>query len=278
MRRTLVWLCLLLGVAAPAVAAPSVVNVVGRDTSKFPGQVSVLYEDLATHHRVAWRPAQSFEAASLIKLPICIEAYCRWAEGKLDMNERLTLRAGDITTFSDALKGAKPGRQYTVRQLCEAMITWSDNTATDVLLRRLGMASINARLASLGLHDTHVRSDMRHLLYSNGQSNVTTANDMAIMLEDIYQKHGMPAKAADGVLDLLKHQHRRHAIPARLPKGTVVANKTGELNDALHDCGVVYGPKGPYILCMLSRGITDKAAARSALQGLSLDIYHAVSR
>ncbi|MGN1022920.1 MAG: N-acetylmuramoyl-L-alanine amidase [Lachnospiraceae bacterium] len=159
--------------------------------------------------------------------------------------------------------------------LLKQMITVSDNDAANTLTTRLGNGSAASGMAVVNQYCSahgYTHTSMGRLLLApktNGD-NLTSAGDCAAFLRDVYQ--GRLTGSAD-ILSLLKQQQRRSKIPAGVPSGVTVANKTGELTDVENDAAIVFTSQGDYILTVLSEDLPDAAAERSLIVSLSQAVY-----
>lgn len=205
--------------------------------------------------------AQPMQAASLIKLFIMGAVYENY--------ESLASQYG-----SDALDNH-----------LHAMITVSDNDASNTLVNWLGngdntagMEKVNAFCQAHGYTDTHMG---RMLLQSNeNDDNYTSVKDCGHFLREVYQlSNGAPTEStlthAETMYYLLKMQERRNKIPAQMPDGVHIANKTGELGDVENDAGIIFDTaKGiDLVICFMSQDLADCGAAQSVIAGNSRAIY-----
>lgn len=281
--RTLVSLCLLLSLPGPVTAAPAPVaarvqRVFNAASARLPGRAGMLFLDLGTQTRAAVRPDVVFEAASLIKLGVLVELMAQVDAGRVSFDERLTLRADDRTGGSGEVRAMALGTRLRVGDLAHRMITRSDNTATDMLVRRLGMAAIDARLQCLGLRQTHLRRRMMDFAaIDRGRDNVTSPADVGALLGAIARRRVVSPAACAKMEAILRGQTRRHIIAAGLPKGTRVASKTGELGGVVHDAAivgcVVEGDKPAYVLVLMSDRVTDAEGVRRAFRQVSTEVH-----
>lgn len=159
--------------------------------------------------------------------------------------------------------------------LLKAMITVSDNEAANILVKRLGagdaaagMNAVNAFAVAHGFADTHMGRLM--LDFDAQDDNYTSVKDCGIFLQRLYRQQLAGAEQLTG---LMKEQTRTGKIPAGVPAGTVTANKTGELDTVENDAALIWGEEEPYILCVMSEGLADAAAARDGIQKLSSALY-----
>lgn len=164
-----------------------------------------------------------------------------------------------------------------------SMITASDNTACNTLVRALGngdagagIQAVNRFAQSIGCTGTQMT---RLMLQQTGTENYVTARDCATILRLIYRGACVSADASAEMLALLRGQTVNNRLPASLPADTVVAHKTGDLaNLSCGDVGIVFSPAGDYILCVLSNYSTNDAQTVSAIATLSRTVYDVVNQ
>ena len=242
---------------------------------RFNGQAGVVVEDLRTGWTLTHQAARSFPAASMIKIPMMTACFQAATEGKLDLNSRVVVRPADKVSGSGLLK-AMPGRnEVRVSQLIDWMITQSDNTATNVLMSRLGIDYFNQHFRQMGLSGTRLERPMMDFSgRKRGIENFTTAQDMACMLRKMYQAEAVSPQASRACLELLKRQHLRDRIPAMLPEGTLVAHKTGLERSVCHDAGIIYTRRGNLLICVLTQR-SGKGTSRPAKQFIARLAQHA---
>ena len=172
----------------------------------------------------------------------------------------------------------------TLNSYLNPMITISDNDAANTLVNMLGggddsagMAAVNEFCQNHGYTDTSMG---RLLLHSNENGdNYTSVTDCGHFLKEIYQINAGTVSGtlshADAMYGLLKMQERRNKIPANLPEGVSVANKTGELDNVENDAGIIYNTaKGiDLVVCFMSEDLSDTANAQAAIAQDSRMIY-----
>lgn len=162
-----------------------------------------------------------------------------------------------------------------------AMITQSDNNACNRLVTQLGagdaqrgMDAVDRFAAAQGCTGTQ----MARLMLQPGPENYVTASDCARVLRQIYLGTCVSREASSEMLTLLLGQTVNDRIPARLPQGTPVAHKTGNLaNLSCGDVGIVFAPEGDYILCVLSNHAQNDAQTTEAIAALSETVYAIVT-
>lgn len=236
-----------------------------------PGIISVWCEDPATGAVFCHRPEEPVDAASVIKLFIMAEAFRRREEGSLAFDEAVTVRPADRMPSCGALTYLHDGITVTVGDLVTLMIILSDNTATNLLIDRLGMDAVNGFMRTLGLSG---QTKLRRKLFDQASSdrgikNTVTAADVALLLKRIITGRLVSEAASRDMLQLLKDQRLNGKMPFFLaPKGIKCAHKTGEDSGITHDVGIILTEQ-PKIFCFLSEE-TDVPSAERALQDLAL--------
>lgn len=221
--------------------------------------------------------AKQFPAASLIKLPILATAFYAIGEKKVSLEEIVVIKKRDVTGGSGKLKALSLPRKLTFGQLLELMISSSDNTAANKVIQLLGFEYINDIFKKLGLsHTVLTRKMMDFSQRKKGVENYTSASDIAYLLERIYRKKFINRKLSRLALSFLKKQRVNDRLPRYLPSEAVVAHKTGLERGVVHDAGIVFSPKGNYLICVLVKG-AKSAKAKKFIAQLSLLAYNLIN-
>ena len=244
-------------------------NEILERIAALPGDIGFCYKDLTSGECFGHRENDMFQAASVIKLPIYAVVMKLWAEGKLDLYEKLLCRQEDKKPPCGALYFFTGDVEVDINTLCGLMITISDNTATNLLIKRLGLDFLNEQFKLIGLKDTHLE---RYLFDAEGSAkgleNRIVPAEIGALLESIYRHTFISEEVSARMEKVLLEQQINHKIPGYLPEGTPVAHKTGEDDGLTNDVGVVYGEK-PFVICFASN-FTDVPAAERALREISL--------
>lgn len=223
---------------------------------------------------VALNQDEVFPSASVIKVPMMVDLFCLRDEGKLSFDEIVKLRDEDKVDGSGVLKEMHAGLEVTLLDLLILMIVQSDNTATNLLIDRIGMESVNERMRGLGLEKTTLARRMYDWdAQARGLENVCTPREAALLLEFMLQGSISSMSTSTEMLGIMARQQWRDKIPQMLPEGTRVANKTGSIPGVSHDVGVIYGPAGPYVLCVMTKGVSDLVSADRAIAEVSRVVY-----
>ncbi|MBV9647145.1 MAG: serine hydrolase [Candidatus Eremiobacteraeota bacterium] len=236
-------------------------------TMHAPGNVAVEIKDLATGYAMAINAGANMPAASTIKIPVMVEVFRQMALGKFDLNRALHVEPYDRDWGSGDLVDARTGTARTVTQLLWLMITESDNTATNMLIRLVGRSHINATMRSLGLDNTWLGDDIRS--EGNIRSLRSSPSDMVHLLDDLAHVRLVDEWSSREMLAILAGQHHNGLIPAPLPKGLSIAHKTGTLHDTLNDVGIVYLTNEPYIIAVMTTHLRSLELGRRFIRRVS---------
>ena len=236
---------------------------------QLPGDVGFWYKNLVTGESFGLRENELFLAASVIKLPVYCAIMAMCHEGLADMGEKLLCRQEDKMPPCGALYFFTGDVETDIRTLCGLMISLSDNTATNLLLRRFGLEELNTRFKAMGLE----RTRLERLLFDSGAAargleNRIVLKELGELLEKIYRREFLSEQLSREIEDLLLLQQINHKIPGYLPEGIPVAHKTGEDEGITNDVGIVYA-KEPFILCFAANR-TRVPRAETALREISL--------
>jgi beta-lactamase class A len=267
--------------------------------------VGVSATRLGDGRHVGLREDEPFPTASVIKVPLLVAMYEEALAGRLDLAERVTYRASTRVAGSGVLHYLDEGLTPTVRDLAVLMMSVSDNTATDLLLDRVGKARVEAAMDRHGLRSIRIPFDIREMLMelvdmdpskrggydelrkrlrasvgSGGRSvkpdeaDRSTPRDMCRLLELLARGEILDGRSCKAILELMEKIQSATRIPGLLPKGTVVAHKTGSYRRVRNDVGVVYAPTGPYAIAIFARELArDNVDDDRGLAAISLAIW-----
>ena len=223
---------------------------------KLGGDTGVYIENLTTGEVWARGEKVPVVAASVIKIPVMIEVFCQAEKGMLKLDERHRLADDERLPSCGTLKAMHKGIEMTLLDLTKLMIIVSDNAATNILIRRVGMENVNQTLRELGCTQTC----LRRLLFdaqasARGIENTITAEEMGLLLKKLFRGEIVSAEASAQMLDILKDQRLNGKLPFFLhTRGIAVAHKTGEDDGITHDVGIIYA-KEPLICCFVGEHI-----------------------
>ena len=248
-------------------------------------EVALAYRTLDGRTEVLIDPDKPFHAASTMKLPVMIELFRQAKAGALTLEDPLPVRNqfhsivdGSVYKLSegddsDKTVYAANGRTMPLRQLCEAMITVSSNFAANLLIEKLGVENIRRTVARLGASGMQVMRGVEdQKAFDRGLNNTTTARGLMVLLDRLGRGQAVDAGSDAAMIEILKRQKFRDAIPAGVPAGTPVAHKDGNITKIHHDAAIVYAQR-PYVLVVLVRGIEDRTKSGALIARLSKAVY-----
>jgi beta-lactamase class A len=232
------------------------------------GKVAIALKHLGTGDSFYLDADEPMPTASLIKLAVMVETYQQALDGKVKLADKVTLHDADKVPGSGILTDHfSDGATFSLRDAVRLMIAFSDNTATNLVLDKVGIREVNARMEALGLPNTKINAKVfrgsttsvapeRTKKFGLGS---TTAREMAKLVERIQAGDLVTPAARQVMLAHLRKCEDKDKFTRLLPAGIVVAHKTGSVSDARTDAGVIYLPSGPVVLCVLTNDNADHA-------------------
>lgn len=229
--------------------------------------------DLSTGYRASYDAGRSMPAASTIKIPVMVEVFRELEAGRFDLQTHVTLRAHDKDWGSGDLCDAPVGSSYTVGTLLGKMIDVSDNTATNMLIRLVGLRQIDATMSSLGLDRTRLTGDIRTDGWAIRTTLRTSPDDLARLLTLMAQRRLVDEWSSSQMVSILEGSEINTLLPQGLPDDIEIAHKTGSLNDTLNDAGIVYASQAPYVIVVMTTGLSSLDEGRSFIRSISRTAY-----
>ena len=237
---------------------------------------SVFFLDLDTNAYVDVNGTIPIAAASTIKVPILVALFQEVDAGKVRLDEMLTMRKELIGTGSGDMQWQAPGTQFTVLETIQNMITVSDNTATNMVIARLGGISVlNQRFKSWGLTTTTLNDVLPDLK----GTNLTSAKDMAFLLLRVSQGELLSARSRDRMLGIMQKTVNDSLLPKGLAEGATIAHKTGDIGTSIGDVGLIDMPSGKrYVAAVLTKRSYNDDRAAELIRQISRTVYQFLSR
>jgi beta-lactamase class A len=228
-----------------------------------------------------------FHAASTMKTPVMIEIFKQAGQGKFSLSDSVEVKnefrsivdsssySMDIGEDSDDGLYEMIGKQRTVLDLVNDMITASSNLATNILVQKVGATNVTQTMRSYGADSIRVLRGVEDIkAFDRGMNNETNARDLAVIFEKMGRGGAVNPQASEQMIDILKQQEFNEMIPAKLPDSVQVAHKTGWITGVHHDSGLIILPDGrQYVLVLLSKEAPDREAVMDMFAGISRDLY-----
>jgi beta-lactamase class A len=243
------------------------------------GVLGVAILDLGSGKKLELHGDNVFPQASSIKVAVLAELYRQAQAGKLKLTDLYTVQSADLVPDSSIMGGLTPGvTRITLRDLATMMIAVSDNSATNVLIDRVGMEKVNALMDSLGLAHTRLRRKMMDLkAASEGRENISTPAEMMTLLEELYRGKVLNQEMTADFFVMLSTP-KNSFIPRDLPEGLKIANKPGELEGVRNDSGVVFVENRPYVICVMTTYLHRERDGEEAIAKISAAAYRMFDR
>ena len=219
--------------------------------------------------------------ASTLKILILVEAHAQAIDGTFRWTDEHTLISSDVVGGTGSFQNEKIGSSWTYLQYARRMISESDNTASNILLRRLGMRNVNERAAKLGLPVSRFeREFMDFDARREGRENWTTAREMGRLVRAIFRREILTPAACDEMIAALERTSRGR-IAAGVPKEIAVGHKSGSIAGLRHDVGWVRVAGHPYVLSVFLDNILEVPSESgdrgiAAIEAIARRVYDAI--
>lgn len=251
----------------------AVQNLATANPNVTPG---VFLVDLDTGGYIDVNGSANFSAASTIKVPILIAFFQDVDGGKVRLDEMLTMEKNMVASGSGNLQYQQVGTQYSALELATLMSTTSDNTATNMLIARLGgIEALNQRFQSWGLSATAIRNPLPDL----AGTNTTSPKELASLVAMVNQGNLVSMRSRDLILDIMRRTERNHLLPSGLGAGARIHHKTGDIATMLADVGLIDIPTGKrYIAAVMIQRSDNDPQAEKLISSISRAAYEQFSQ
>lgn len=222
-------------------------------------KLGVFLLDLDDNRHVSVDGAEPFSAASTIKVPVLVAFFQDVDAGKIRLDEILTMREDLIASGSGAMQYSQPGSQYTALATATEMIVISDNTATNMLIDRMGgEEALNQRFKEWGLASTEINNPLPDL----EGTNLTSPRDLSYLLTRVARGELVSMRFRDRILDIMRQPVTKTLLPPGLGAGATIAHKTGDIGSMVGDTGLIDIPNGKRyaVTAMVKRPHNDNRA------------------
>jgi beta-lactamase class A len=231
-----------------------------RLAAGYAGVAGISVRNLATGEAVSIRGHETFPSASLIKVGVLVALLEEVERGRMRLDERSTLIARDRVGGDGVLRYMQSGVAPALEDLAWLMITISDNTATNLILDKLDMRTVGVKLEALGLPHSKIHSKTfrretsiapdSSVLYGLG---VTTPDETVQLFSLLHEGRAVSPALDSLAMRMLFANQDNDRLVRWLPPGTRVAHKSGAVERARNDCGIMYTPAAPIAICVMTR-------------------------
>ncbi len=252
---------LLISIFSIAISQPENLEILHRktfekikfiaDTSN--GVIGVAIKNLATGETFLINENLLFPQGSAIKIPILVEVLKQANEGKFKLTDKIKIEkkyqvggSGVLKEFGDGLS------ELSIYDLAVLMITVSDNTATNILIDLVGMENVNKTLEKLGFRNTKLQRKMiRPDASARGEENLSTPFEAMKFMEMLYRGEIVNKEIAEQAIKILKKEKEAN-LNKYLPQNIEIANKPGGIEGVTCEWGIVFLPRHPYVIIVMS--------------------------
>ncbi|MFC5650344.1 serine hydrolase [Paenibacillus solisilvae] len=231
------------------------------------------------------QPDESFYAASIIKVPIMSAVFDQVEKGRISLSEKMVVRAQDMVTGSGILQNLTPNFDMSIYDLIVLMIIESDNTATNMLVDRIGIEAVQQAMREFGMTGCEFHHKLQ-IMPAKGETgdNLITARDITEHMKKIAQGKIVSWNACRHMIGIMKQQKFNDGLPGLLPYpegplGSIpkweMAHKTGFVPGREHDAGLLYLPGHTFAVSVFGKDIKDRADAKRVMSSIGYALYDA---
>jgi beta-lactamase class A len=228
------------------------------------GIVGVSARNLTTGESLSLRGTETYPSASLIKVPVLVTLLDEVHRGRIGLDERSTLVSRDRVGGTGILRHMSDGTSLSLRDLAWLMIVISDNTATNLILDKIDIRTVWAKMEALGLPHSkiHSKTFRRETSVAMDSSvkyglGVATPDEMVRLFTLLHEGRAVSPALDSLALEMLAANQDDALMTRMLPAGIRVAHKSGAVDRARSDCGIMYTPAAPIALCVMTRENAD---------------------
>ncbi len=231
------------------------------------GFYSIYYKNLKTNESFGIDENQIETGASVNKLPIIAALYLLDKEGKLKLDDKITIQKDDVQDYgTGSIRYQTMPQVYSLRNLAKLALKESDNTAAHVLLIKIGEENVQKLVDSWGMNQTSMAS------------NKTTVYDMAILFEKIYKGEFANPGNTKELLEFMTETDTEDRLSKQLPANTKVYHKTGDGQGFIHDLGIIEGEKGAYFLGVMTSDIGEQESeTKATISEISKKVFESIN-
>ena len=231
------------------------------------GFYSIYYKDLNSGNYFAIDEKQIQTGVSVNKLPIIAALYYLDKQGKLSLDDKITIQKDDVQDYgTGSIRYQEMPQTYSLRNLAKLALKQSDNTAAHVIELKIGEENVQKLADSWGLRQT------------NMVNNKTTVYDMSLLFEKIY-KNGITDQArTNEMLGFMTKTDFEDRLTARLPSNVKIYHKTGDGEGSVHDIGIIQTEKGAYILGVMTSDIGEaEEETKNTIAEISKKVFDTIN-
>ena len=248
-----------------------------RTAASYDGVMGIFVKDLTSGQMFAVNADTVFPQASSIKIPILIELMRQAQSGKINLAERVEIHRVTLVGGSGVLQFfSEGGSEISIRDLAVLMVVLSDNSATNLIIDRVGMDNVNAMLRRLGLDKTVLARKMIDVAAEQAErENRSTPRQMATLVEELNSGKLLDPAHTKMALDILE-DYKDSPLRSGVPPQITIAEKPGSLLGAQCDTGIIFLPGRPYAISVMTT--FNPSDGNSAITAVSARVFSYFNR
>lgn len=239
--------------------------------SKLPSNIKVTMavENMEGKSYFEHRTDVKVPSASVIKVPILMSLMEKVQANEISLSKVHRLMNSEKAGGSGVLMNASEGKKLTIREIAQEMIRTSDNTATNILIREIGMETVNQNLTKWGAEKTRLNRVMMDTeAVKQGRENYVNVLEINVLLRMIYDKKVASPILCEEIISMLKNCEDKTTIPSQLPQDLEIAHKTGTLAYVRGDAAIVFTAQ-PFVISIFVEGFDKEATAEKIMGDLA---------
>ncbi|HNS71669.1 MAG TPA: class A beta-lactamase-related serine hydrolase, partial [bacterium] len=227
------------------------------------GHYGVFYYNIFTNETFGINETEEFVAASTVKVPLNLYLYKKIKDGSVNPEAILTYTKDDFEGGTGIIQRQNIGKKYTIKKLSELSITHSDNIATNMLIRYLGMKNVKAYMREIG-----------GSVVEDGK-NISCPKDLGLYMRVVHNMYETEGELGNQLMNNLLNTQFKDRIQELLPEDIKVAHKIGTQVKVINDVGLVFAEQ-PYILAVMSKDV-DENVAPGVIADISKKIFDSLN-
>lgn len=243
-----------------------------RMAASYDGVMGIFIKDLSSGQTFGVNADAIFPQASSIKIPILIELMRQAQGGKIDLAERVEIHRSGLVDGSGVLQFfSEGGSAICWRDLAVLMVVLSDNSATNLIIERVGLDNVNRMLGGLGMDKTVLARKMMDTGAEQAdRENRSTPREMAALIEELNAGKLLDRAHTKMALEILEYP-KDSPLRGGVPPEITMEEKPGSLNGAQCDTGVVLLPGRPYVISVMTT--FNAAQGNPAITAISARVF-----
>lgn len=240
------------------------------------GTYSFYFEEINSGYLYGLNENKEMVSAGCIKLPLAMSLLKEVENGKIDLQSKINIEAGDKIHGSNGIIHEFSGKEYSVFDLLIAMLIQSDNTAANKIIDILSFRRIGELFKDMGLKNTNLKRVTTDVnLEQDELENTTSSFDLSKCFKLLYLKQYLNEENSNLIINILKKQQVKNKIPFYIPRQIQadIANKGGSLENIENDTAIIMIPKGKFLFTVMANKLPNNVYGITTLSRVGKMIW-----